>query len=151
MYFLELGYDFLPNTQGMHLDMREEEFFSNANSFSSSIPKPTDIFSTPFQPSPVVDTNVRQTPNYREVAKVIKATTLADVHMKGSLMYEKRRELKNGMCQYIYPDMVVVPKSTKDVSKIIRTASHYGTPISVRSGGHSYICQSVKPGSSRNL
>jgi hypothetical protein len=126
--------------------MREEEFFGNANSFSSSISKPTEIFKTPFKPSPAVDTNIRQSPNYKEVAKVIKSSTLADVHMKGSVMYEKRRELKNGMCKYIYPDLVVVPKSTEDVSKIIKVANHYNTPISVRSGGHSYTCQSVKPG-----
>ena len=130
--------------------MREEYFSGKGNSFSSSISKPTDIFTTPFKPSPVVDTNLRQTPNYREVAKVIKASSFADVHMKGSLMYEKRRELKNGMCKYIYPDMVVVPKSTEDVSTIVKTAAHYKTPISVRSGGHSYTCQSVKPGSASN-
>ena len=129
--------------------MREETPFKKIKAATSSItpfiPTVADIFKTNFQPS-VIDTTSHNRPNYREVARVIKATTLADVHMKGSVMYEKRRELKNGMCRHIYPDVVVVPKSTEDVSKIIRTASHYNTPISVRSGGHSYTCQSVKPG-----
>ena len=147
--FSVFGTDFLPNTQGLHLDMREEAPFkkikASISSVSPFVPSVSDVFKTSFQPS-VVDTTSQQRPNYREVARVIKATTLADVHMKGSVMYEKRRELKNGMRKYIYPDLVVVPKSTEDVSKIIKTASHYNTPISVRSGGHSYTCQSVKPG-----
>ena len=130
--------------------MRQEAFFGNGNSILSSISRPVDIFKTPFKPSPVVDTSFRQPPDYGEVAKVIKASTFANVYMKGSSMYEKRRVLKNGMCMNIYPDMVVVPKSTEDVSQIIKAASHYHIPISVRSGGHSYTCQSVKPGSVYN-
>ena len=146
MLLVDFSTDFLPNTQGLHLDMRQETPFLDGNAVTSFFNNPSsDVFKTNFLPSPV-EQNVRQPHDYKEVAKVIKSTTLADVHMKGSKMYEQRRKLKNGMCNKIFPDMVVVPKSTEDVSKIIKTASHYHTPISVRSGGHSYTCQSVKPG-----
>ena len=137
--------DFLPKTQGLHLDMREEFPFIDGNAISNFFQTPHNVFKTNFKPTPVEPIR-NLPPDYKEVARVIKTTTLADVHMKGSLMYEKRRKLKNGMCNYIHPDLVVVPKSTEDVSKIVKTASHYHVPLSVRSGGHSYTCQSIKPG-----
>ena len=142
--------DFLPNTRGLHLDMREEFPFFDGNAISTPFQTPHDVFKTNFKPAPVEPIR-NLPPDYKEVARVIKTTTLADVHMKGSLMYEKRRKLKNGMCNYIHPDLVVVPKSTEDVSKIVKTASHYHVPLSVRSGGHSYTCQSIKPGNLHKL
>ena len=49
------------------------------------------------------------------------------------------------MCTRLFPDIIVVPKSTEDVSKIVKVARHFKSPISVRSGGHSYICTILKP------
>ena len=153
-YFSEFNTDFLPYTEGLHLDMRHEIDFTEDDALLGFFPKPQEVFKTNFQQSPVktrfqpslVKTNFQQSPDYKEVAQVLKTSTYADVYMKGSPMYEKRRKLKNGMCKYIFPDLVVVPKSTEDVSNIVKTAYHYHIPISVRSGGHSYICQSIKPG-----
>ena len=129
--------------------MRQESPFGKGNLLSiPAVQKPTEIFKTNFQPAPVETVVHRQRPNYREVARVLKTTTFADVYTKDSPMYVKKLHdrVKNGMCKYMLPDMVVMPKSTEDVSKLVKIAAHYNTPISVRSGGHSYTCQSLKPG-----
>ena len=78
----------------------------------------------------------------------MRTTTLAEVYLKGSPMYETRRKgrYKNGMCRSMLPDLIVMPKSTEDVSKIVKNARQYNIPISVKSGGHSFICQSIKHG-----
>ena len=85
-------------------------------------------------------------PIYRQISYDIRSETNAYVHLKGSKFYERRRKVKNGLCKYIFPDVVVVPKSTKDVAEIIKISRRYEVPISVRSGGHSFLCQSIKPG-----
>ena len=87
---------------------------------------------------------------YRQVSHDIRLQTNAYVHLKGSKFYEKRRQVKNGLCKYIFPDVVAVPKSTKDVAEIIKISRRYQVPISVRSGGHSFLCQSIKPGNKSN-
>ena len=145
LYFLEFNTEVLPYTEGIHLDMRHEVDFPESGAILGFFQTPQNVFKTNFEPT-LVKPNVPQTPDYKEVARVLRATTFAGVYMKGSPIYEKKRQLKNGMCKYIYPDLVVVPKSTEDVSKIVKVAYHYHTPISVRSGGHSYTCQSIKPG-----
>ena len=71
--------------------------------------------------------------------------TDADVHLKGSPSYYDTIKVENGLCRNILPDLVVVPKSTKDVATIVRISRRYGAPLSVRSGGHSYICSNIKP------
>ena len=87
---------------------------------------------------------------YNEIGSVIKLKTRAGVYLKGSFIYNKRRQVRNGACNNIYPDLVAVPKSTKDVSKLVSIARYYKVPISVRSGGHSFLCQSTKPGRDNN-
>ena len=79
-----------------------------------------------------------------EISDVIRTTTSSGVYDKWSNEYNKRRIVHNGLCKNVFPDIVVVPKSTEDVSKIIKIARHYGLPISVRSGGHSYTCTNIK-------
>ena len=86
------------------------------------------------------------TPLYRDISKAIRSTTKASVYHKGSSIYEKRRKVSNGLCANIFPDLVVVPKLTEDVSKVVQISRHYQVPISVRSGGHSFVCTSTKPG-----
>ena len=65
---------------------------------------------------------------------------------KGSINYEKRRLIHNGLCTKIYPDIIVVPESTNDVSAIVKITNKHKVAISIRSGGHSYTCQSTKQG-----
>ena len=78
------------------------------------------------------------------IYRVIKHLSHADVFRKGSKGYNKRKLTKNGWCSNISPDLIVVPKSTIDVSTIVKIASRYNIPLSVRSGGHSYICANIK-------
>ena len=68
------------------------------------------------------------------------------IFRKGSKAYENRRNVHNGLCDKIFPDYIIVPESAEDVSIIIKAANDYKLPISVRSGGHSYTCQSIKTG-----
>ena len=81
---------------------------------------------------------------YSEIGAVILDTTNAYVYSKGTYQYNEKRKVHNGLCKNIFPDLVVVPKSTEDVSKIIKIANRYNVPISVRSGGHSYTCTNIK-------
>ena len=37
-----------------------------------------------------------------------------------------------------------MPKSTEDVANIVKISRRYKVPLSVRSGGHSYICANIK-------
>ena len=83
---------------------------------------------------------------YENIAKVIHLQTRASVHLKGSHGYYQKRKVQNGACVNIYPDLIVVPKTTKDVATIISVATKFKAPISVKSGGHSYICQGIKSG-----
>ena len=87
---------------------------------------------------------------YSKIKKVIHSKTRAGIYLKGSYIYEKRRRVHNGACANIYPDVIVVPKSTRDVSNIVSIARYYNVPISVRSGGHTYMCQSTKPGNNHS-
>ena len=68
------------------------------------------------------------------------------VFAKGTISYEKRRLIHNGLCTHIYPDWIVVPESTEDVASIVKITNKYDIHISVRSGGHSFTCQSTKQG-----
>ena len=65
---------------------------------------------------------------------------------KGTISYEKRRLIHNGLCTHIYPDWIVVPESTEDVAAIVKITNRHNIHISIRSGGHSFTCQSTKQG-----
>ena len=88
---------------------------------------------------------------YQNIAKMIHMKTKAGVHMKGSFRYHQARKIQNGACSSIYPDLITVPKSSKDISAIISIATQFDIPVSVKSGGHSYTCQGIKPGKTRFL
>ena len=83
--------------------------------------------------------------DYTMVYNDIRFLTKSEVYSKGTPGYNKRRILENGLCNNVYPDLIVVPKSTNDVASIVKISRKYKVPLSVRSGGHSYICASIKP------
>ena len=83
---------------------------------------------------------------YNHIASVIRSQTKSYVYLKGKNFYERRRKVKNGLCKYIFPDIVVAPKSTPGASQIIKIVMDFDVPISVTSDGHSFLCQSTKPG-----
>ena len=84
-------------------------------------------------------------PDYKKVYHEIKSLTGSEVHLKGSYVYNKKRMVENGLCNNRFPDLIVVPKSTRDVSAIVKISRKYNIPLSVRSGGHSYTCANIKP------
>ena len=84
--------------------------------------------------------------DYTGIAHHISLTTSARVHFKGSIGYNTRRKVSNGLCKEIFPDLIVLPKTTTDVAQIVIIARYYNAPITVRSGGHSFLCTSTKPG-----
>ena len=88
---------------------------------------------------------------YKHIASVIRSQTKSYVYLKGKNFYERRQKVRNGLCKYIFPDIVVAPKSTPGVSQLIKMARDIDLPISVRSDGHSFLCRSIKPGMKLNV
>ena len=82
----------------------------------------------------------------QDVVNALRAGQSGKVYPKGSYGYEKRRIVHNGLCKHIFPDIVVVPLTTEDVSAIVKIARAHYQVISVRSGGHSFTCTSLKNG-----
>lgn len=83
---------------------------------------------------------------YVKIANHISLTTKAKTYLRGSPKYSKHQRTNNGLCNHLFPHLIAVPKTTQDVSKIVQISNRYQVPISVRSGGHSFICASIKPG-----
>ena len=83
---------------------------------------------------------------YKHIASVIRSQTKSYVYLKGKNFYERRRKVKNGLCKYIFPDIVVAQKSTPGVSQISKMVRDFDVPIIVRSDGHRFLCRSIKPG-----
>ena len=50
-----------------------------------------------------------------------------EVFAKGTISYEKRRLIHNGLCTHIYPDWIVVPESTEDVAAIVKITNRLET------------------------
>ena len=91
-------------------------------------------------------TKSAKTASSQDYIEKLRKSLNGSIFIKGTLAYEKRRLVHNALCESIYPDLIVLPKSTKDVSNILRITDNYDVPISVRSGGHSYTCTSIKQG-----
>ena len=82
----------------------------------------------------------------QELVNLLQSSITGRVFPKGTYGYAKRRIVHNGLCSHIYPDIIVTPHTTEDVSAIIKIARAHGQVISVRSGGHSFTCTSLKQG-----
>ena len=83
---------------------------------------------------------------FKHIAYVIRSQTKPYVYLKGKNFYERRPKVKYGLCKHIFPDIAVAPKSIPDASQIIKMVKDFDVPISVRSGVHSFLCRSIKPG-----
>ena len=68
------------------------------------------------------------------------------VYQPGTKGYNAKRKVHNGLCVHMKPSLIAVPKTTKDVSALVRVANLFKMDISVRSGGHSYVCTSIRNG-----
>ena len=80
------------------------------------------------------------------VAKILEEHTSGKVYPRGTIYFEKRRIVHNGLCDDRRPDIVVVPHTTLDVAKTVKIARDNYMEISVRSGGHSFLCNNIKRG-----
>ena len=83
---------------------------------------------------------------FSPLGKELSRSIKGEVLVRGSVAYEKRRLIHNGLCTHLYPDWIVVPERTEDVVEIVKITNKYNVPISVRSGGHSFTCTSTKQG-----
>ena len=89
---------------------------------------------------------VKQTNHkFKKIYYELKTRTNSGVYWRGSPVYNQRRIMENGLCNNMFPELIVAPKSTEDVATIVKISRKYKIPISVRSGGHSYHCASIKP------
>jgi hypothetical protein len=78
------------------------------------------------------------------IVSELKSKIKGQVYAKGTSRYEFHRPVHNGACSHLFPLMIAVPESSEDVSQIVLTARQYGLETSVRSGGHSFVCQGIK-------
>ena len=81
-----------------------------------------------------------------DLVSLLQSSISGKVFPKGSYGYAKRRIVHNGLCSHIFPDIIVTPHTTEDVSAIVKIARAHNQVISVRSGGHSFTCTSLKQG-----
>ena len=91
-------------------------------------------------------TKSAKTASSQDYIEELRKSLNGSIFIKGTLEYEKRRLVHNALCDRIYPDLIALPKSTLDVSNILKITNSYDVPISVRSGGHSYTCTSIRQG-----
>ena len=63
--------------------------------------------------------------NYTGIYSDIKFLTKSKVYWKGTRGYNKRRILENGLCNHIFPNLIVIPKSTNDVANIVKISRKY--------------------------
>ena len=81
---------------------------------------------------------VKQTNHkFKKIYYELKTRTNSGVYWRGSPVYNQRRIMENGLCNNMFPELIVAPKSTEDVATIVKISRKYKIPISVRSGGHS--------------
>ena len=80
----------------------------------------------------------------KTIAEMTKSSV--KVYQPGTKGYNAKRKVHNGLCVHMKPSLIAVPKTTKDVSALVRVANLFKMDISVRSGGHSYVCTSIRNG-----
>lgn len=75
----------------------------------------------------------------------LKSQLVGEVIEAGESGFQGRSRLVNKACSQ-HPLVIVVPHNTEDVSKAVKFSTEHGLQISVRSGGHSYTCTSIRQG-----
>ena len=97
--------------------------------------------------TPSLDTEVETESKIKLLSHLIESSTNSKVISKNSREeFDKARVVHNGLCKHIVPNVIVMPTSTNDVSKVMKIVRKFNVPISIRSGGHSYICSNIKQG-----
>ena len=79
------------------------------------------------------------------VENVLRASGFrGEIHPRGTMGYARYRRVRNGACNDRFPMVLIRPVNSFDVSLGVKAARLFGLPVSVRSGGHSYVCSSIK-------
>ena len=96
--------------------------------------------------TPFLNSNGMIETRIKLISHLIKYSTDSKVLTKDSKKFNNARVVHNGLCNDIVPDVIVTPTSTNDVSTIVKIVRRFDIPISIRSGGHSYICSNIRQG-----
>jgi len=106
---------------------------------------------TTFLPSVILSFNCEFSPSHLEYHNVTNLKQSLQHQILGPVLapwddkYEQFRSIHNQACCQ-KPLLIARPRSQKDVSRAVLFSVQYNLPLSVRSGGHSYTCQSLKHG-----
>merc|ERR1719295_144175 len=82
---------------------------------------------------------------FADLVLELRSQTAGQVLVPTDPTFEATRKVMNAACK-AEPVVIVVPKTERDISTILKTAAKYKMEISVRSGGHSYTCTNIKEG-----
>ena len=55
----------------------------------------------------IAATTISSTNCAKNLAKYLRTEIEGEVHQKGTIGYEKRRLIHNGLCDHLYPDIIV--------------------------------------------
>ncbi len=121
------------------------------SAFSALAARPHHAYRGPPKPEHAGNTNPYNqpappgTPDGEEIARALRERGfVGGVYPKHAYGYENFRRVANGACNHRYPRVIVRPASTYDVSVAVKVAKELRLPVSVRSGGHSYTCMSIR-------
>ena len=96
--------------------------------------------------TPDLNTKVKIETKIKLLSHLIKFSSNSTILLKDSNEFNIARVVHNGLCKTIIPNIIVIPTSTNDVSTIVKIVKRFNFQISIRSGGHSYICSNIKHG-----
>lgn len=66
------------------------------------------------------------------------------IFVPGEIGYHKFRRGHTGTCKFAFPKLVTRPRNASDVAFVVMLAKAENISLSVRSGGHGYLCQHLK-------
>ena len=68
------------------------------------------------------------------------------IYKPHTTQYVKSAVLANYACSHMCPQLVALPKTVEQVSRIVQICNQYNISLSIRGGGHGYTCQATKDG-----
>jgi FAD/FMN-containing dehydrogenase len=118
------------------------------SSSSSSTTQPTPPSSPTPSPSATPTRTPSPSPRAASAAdwRAFGSSLTGEVKRRGSAGYEQARILFDRRFDGVMPAAVAQVASESDIAKSLSFAQRFGLPVRLRSGGHSYIGQSIGPG-----
>ena len=93
--------------------------------------------------------------NLEQLLKEANISSTIVIHSNNTKEFGNSVKVANQRCQSFCPDVVIKPRTAQDVSAVVKLVQHNNLisqntneliHLSIRGGGHSYTCQSVKEG-----